>query len=98
MTLPPRPSPVANATAAALSYWRMAQEQPIGLGLVVNDPAAAKRQLYAARAKAADPTLNTISIRTSPTNPATHLWLIRDRNAEAEAVAAADPTANDPQL
>lgn len=69
-----------SATQVALQYWLAAIEQPIGLGLNVSDPAAAKRQLYAARS-AADPTLreslDQFTIRTSPRNPAGELFLVR---------------------
>jgi hypothetical protein len=74
-----------TASHTALMYWRSAQSSPFGIGLTTTDPAKAKRQLYAARAESGDPTLNSITIRTSPQRPSTDIWLTRDRAAEREA-------------
>lgn len=80
----------ASTAAHHLQYWRMAQVSPFGFAVRTTDPALAKRQLYTARAKAADPSLNAITIRTSPEHPSTDLWLVRDR------ASAADRSTDDP--
>lgn len=68
---------MAHAVDVAKTYWMRAIEEPIGLALIVSDPARAKSQLYAARKLLPIPDLANYEIRTSPTNPAYELWIIR---------------------
>lgn len=68
---------MAHAVDVAKTYWMQAIEEKIGLALIVSDPARAKSQLYAARKLLPIPDLANYEIRTSPTNPAYELWIIR---------------------
>lgn len=70
----------ANSLRKAQDTWVAASAEPIGLGLVVSDPSRAKVQLYAARkalVAQGHTHLKNFTIRTSPDEPACHLWLIR---------------------
>jgi hypothetical protein len=72
----------------ALAIWHKALSSPLGLCVRTRDPRLAKTLLYRARANSGIPQLNGISVRTSPTRPSSDLWLIRDRDAEANAAAS----------
>ncbi|WCD44126.1 hypothetical protein Kuura_048 [Caulobacter phage Kuura] len=67
-----------SAIDAAIPHWQRALTSTHGWGLKVSDPAAAKRQLYAARKILATCgfDLSDWSIRTSPADPAGELWLL----------------------
>lgn len=69
-----------SALALAKQYWLQADAEPVGLGLIVSDPRTAKQQLYSARRELLPqlPSLNSITIRTSPHNPAFELWLLKE--------------------
>lgn len=75
-----------SAIATASRYWLVANAEPIGLGLIVDDPGRAKTQLYAARKKLLPqlPTLDNFTIRTSPINPAFEIWLLRTSPQELD--------------
>lgn len=62
-----------------IEVWYGALAADIGIKISVSDPVAAKRQLYAARAKLADPALAALSICISPSNPS--LFLVIKRSA-----------------
>lgn len=63
--------------------WYSALAEPYGLVVETDNPERLKARLYAARADAMDPSLEDISIKTSPFNPS-QLWLIK-RRPDAEA-------------
>lgn len=68
------------AVDIACQYWLSLVNEPIGMGLVVSDPFTAKTQLYQARRKLTEKGflgLDQFTIRTSPVNPATELWIFR---------------------
>lgn len=70
-----------------LTYWHQALATPFGVSIrFLGDPASIKTALYTARAKANDPLLASVSIRTSPRSPSDELWLIVDRTAKAELI------------
>lgn len=49
-----------------------------GVVIAVSDVDAAKQALYRARTKAADPDLNGLQLRTSPTDPHDHIWIVKN--------------------
>lgn len=70
----------ANALRKAQQTWVEASNERLGLGIVVSDPARAKIQLYNARKQMVaqgHTYLKNFTIRTSPDEPACHLWIIR---------------------
>jgi len=61
-------------------FWLAALREPIGVGIVVTDPTRARRTLGDARKKLTEnhiAGLDNYTIRTSPANPASELWIIR---------------------
>lgn len=63
-----------KAIASAL-YQTVGQE--IGLVARTNDTARLRPLIYRVRQTIADPLLDQVQIRTSPTNPSTDFWFIR---------------------
>lgn len=68
--------------APTLEMWYAALGSPLGVIVETDDTERCKQKLYALRATANDPDLESISICTSPTN-LQHLWLVKKAPNEA---------------
>jgi hypothetical protein len=66
----------------ALPIWYTALHDPRGVKISTPDPTSLKAVLYTARRTANDPALSALMIRTSPTSPATELWIIHTANPD----------------
>jgi hypothetical protein len=64
-----------------LELWYAAANTPLGLVVRTDNRDKLKMRLYAARAKAHDPTLDAISI-VCPASEPDRLWLIRKEPAD----------------
>lgn len=60
-----------------LEMWYSALASPHGVAVAVSEPAPAKQALYRARAKAADPHLDKLQIRTSVKSPDDEIWIVK---------------------
>lgn len=69
---PPGPTP---GTLKWLDYWHAALSAPVGIYLRTPDPFALKSLLYSARARAGDPSIAHLQIRTSPLDPRGELFI-----------------------
>ena len=58
------------------SLWYAALGHPLGIYIRTPDPARLKTLLYSARRDAADPSLTTLQLRTSPKKELGDLWII----------------------
>lgn len=67
-----------NQSDRAAALWLEAYAQPIGYKLLTTDPVRAKTLLYNTRTRLRDrfPQLASMTIRTSPTNPALEVWIM----------------------
>jgi hypothetical protein len=65
-----------------LEFLYAALGSAYGVVIAVSDADAAKQALYRARAKSGDPDLNRLQLRTSPTDPIEHIWIVKDAEAE----------------
>lgn len=75
-----------------VSFWHMALAEPLGIYLISPDPINLKSSLYAARARARDPALSHLQIRTAPPalddpnypglGPRNALWIINPPRSE----------------
>lgn len=64
-----------------LQYWHRALSEPFGIAVkFLGEATAIKTSLYTARARANDPLLSAVTIRTSPRSPKDELWLVVDRS------------------
>ena len=62
---------------ASLSFWYEALGSPLGVVIATDNPERFRQKLYALRREANDPMLKDISIVVSPSNPGSHLWLVK---------------------
>lgn len=60
-----------------LEFWYQALASTYGVEVSVSDPVKAQQALYRARASSGDESLNSLTIRTAPTNKAGALWIVR---------------------
>lgn len=70
-----------TAADTATQIWMAATQHPLGIGVVVTDMARAKVQLYTARKRLMARGvvgLDKYKIKTSPLNPASELYIIKD--------------------
>lgn len=66
-----------------LTEWYAALHHPLGRYLRTTDPTRLKSALYAARQAAQDPALLTLTVRTSPRDPANEIWIIHGEPTNA---------------
>lgn len=62
---------------ASLQHWYEALGSAFGIVIETSDPERYRQRMYALRKEASDPMLEGISIVISPTNPASHVWLVK---------------------
>lgn len=70
-----------TAQDTANQIWLTALQSPFGVGVVVTDMMRAKAQLYNARKRMIEkgvPGLDKFRIKTSPSNPASQLYIVKD--------------------
>lgn len=72
-------------SAVSLELWYAALGSPSGVIVSVSDPEKAKMKLYDLRKEANDPDLYLLSIVTSPTAPATELWIVKRKANETQS-------------
>lgn len=60
-----------------LEFWYDAMGSQFGIVLVVDDPKRAIQALYRARANSQDDSLAALSIRMSPTEPDSQIWIVK---------------------
>lgn len=68
---------------ASLNLWYEALGSEFGVVVETDNPERLRQKLYALRKSASDPMLEQISITISPTNPASHVWLVKRKTNEA---------------
>lgn len=60
-----------------IEMWYSALATPNGVAVACSEPAPVKQALYRARAKAADPALDRLQVRTSPRSPEDEIWIVK---------------------
>lgn len=80
-----------KALPPLLEYWYMAKNSQAGIKLRVNNVDRALAKLYAARTKACDPTLKTLSLIRSPTAH-DEIWIV---HREAPDVETENPSGSE---
>lgn len=65
-----------------LEFWYEAAASEYGIVVATSDVEAAKQKLYQARAKAADPELQGLQLRTSPILPDEEIWILKGPPAD----------------
>ncbi len=61
-----------------LELWYQALNSRIGIVVQVSDVTGAQQKLYRVRASSGDPELLSLTIRVSPVNPRTELWIFKN--------------------
>lgn len=61
-----------------LEFLYDALHSPFGIVVAVSDIVRARQALYRARADAKDPALDALKISTSPYEPSSELWIIKN--------------------
>lgn len=69
--------------AVSLELWYAALGSPSGIIFTTNNIEKTKQRLYALRAETADPDLQDLIIKTSPTNPGGEIWIVKRKPHEA---------------
>lgn len=67
----------------SLNLWYEALGSALGVVIQTDNPEKLRAKLYRLREQANDPMLASISIVISPTNPESHVWLVK-RKANAD--------------
>lgn len=70
-------------SGASINHWYEALGSALGIIVETSDPQRYRAKMYALRSEANDPMLEGISIVISPTNPATHVWLVKKEHPES---------------
>ncbi len=73
-----------------LRFWYLAAHHPLGVWLKTPDPVQLKSLLYTARAKAQDPSLATLQLRTAVDDPRGAVWIVNAGTPEAAASLTLD--------
>lgn len=67
---------------ASLNLWYEALGTPLGIVIQTDNPERLRQKLYALRKDANDPMLEDISVVISPSNPGSHVWLVKRKPSE----------------
>lgn len=62
---------------ASINLWYEALGTPLGVVVQTNDPERFRQKMYALRRDSNDSSLEEISVVISPTNPGSHVWLVK---------------------
>lgn len=68
-------------TEASLNLWYEALGSSLGVVVQTDNPEKLRQRLYRLREQANDPMLADISVVISPTNPGSHVWLVKRKPA-----------------
>lgn len=68
---------------ASINHWYEALGSAFGIVVETSDPERYRAKMYALRKETNDPMLENISIVISPSNPATHVWLVKKEHPKA---------------
>lgn len=68
-----------------LEFWYEALENPFGVVIAVSDVPKGIQRLYQARQKSGDEKLAGLSIRKSPLNPDSEVWLVHTTSRKVVA-------------
>ena len=68
-----------------LDIWYRALRAELGIRVHTEDARRLKSRLYKVRAEANDPDLETLSLRTSPEDPAHEIWITKGGRANGQS-------------
>lgn len=64
-------------SSETLEYWYQALRSSIGIVIATDSLERLRQKLYIARRDAEDPSLERLTIVTSPTRPEDQLWIVK---------------------
>lgn len=68
---------------ASINLWYEALGTPLGIVILTNDPERFRQKMYAIRRDSGDKSLDELSVVISPSNPGSHVWLVKRKSNEA---------------
>lgn len=68
---------------ASINLWYEALGAPLGIVILTNDPERFRQKMYAIRRDSGDKSLDELSVVISPSNPGSHVWLVKRKSNEA---------------